>query len=145
MNFLEKICLTLANANTTDNRINILRIYDLAQGNVENWNKTIVSNDTFLTGQNRYLKNISVLCEYFEEKNINNNMDSFPINKIKYNLIKFVYPFVVFFGVISNLLSIFLLLKIKSTKSKANRNFSSCLIMLASSDVILILFGSLRE
>jgi hypothetical protein len=148
MFFLEKICLLLANVNTTENLNNVLSIYDLAQ---KFYNKDAgllnksIETDSLIELNNASLKNISHMCEHFEEKTFNTNFETFQKNEIKYQLIKYIYPFLVFFGVLSNLLAIFLLVKIKSIKSKANRNFSSYLIMLAFSDVVLLLFGSLRE
>jgi len=148
MYFLEKICLLLANVNTTENLNNVLNIYDLAQ---KFYNKDAgllnksIETDSLIELNNASLKNVSVMCEHFEEKTFNTNFETFQKNEIKYQLIKYIYPFLVFFGVLSNLLAIFLLVKIKSIKSKANRNFSSYLIMLAFSDVVLLLFGSLRE
>ena len=148
MYFLEKICFLLSNINTTENINNALNIYDLAQRfynkDIEHLNKSI-ETDSLIELNNVSLKNVSAMCEYYEENISNTNFDAFQRNNIKYQLIRFVYPFLIFFGVLSNLLAIFLLVKIKSIKSKANRNFSSYLIMLAFSDVVLLLFGSLRE
>jgi hypothetical protein len=148
MYFLEKICLLLVNINTTENINNVLNIYDLAQRfynkDIGHLNKSF-ETDSLIELNNVSLKNVSAMCEYYEEKTSNTNFDAFQRNNIKYQLIRYVYPFLIFFGVLSNLLAIFLLVKIKSIKSKANRNFSSYLIMLAVADIVLLLFGSLRE
>ncbi len=83
MYFLEKICLLLANVNTTENLNNVLNIYDLAQ---KFYNKDAgllnksIETDSLIELNNASLKNVSVMCEHFEEKTLNTNFETFTNN-----------------------------------------------------------------
>ena len=143
MKILEKACSLISNSSILRNKsVNKMMGSYLDEIEILN-NTTDYTNDILISQLNGTIaKNISTLCEFMKEKPILENLS---LNLIKYNLIKYLYPFMFVLGLFGNLFSISVLLKINRSKSKANRNFSSCLIMLAFSDIILILFGCLRE
>ena len=64
---------------------------------------------------------------------------------LKNYLIKYIYPILIIFGVISNLFCLVALLKINRTTKKANRNFTLCLATLCFCDLNMILFACGRE
>ena len=67
------------------------------------------------------------------------------INIFKYYIAKFVYPILIILGLLGNSLSLLAIIKIKQRKTKANRNFSNCLVILCLIDICLLFFGCLRE
>ena len=85
-------------------------------------------------------KNWSTLCDYFNKKSTwdQTNFDRF-------TLIKCIYPALIILGIIGNTLSLLALIKINRTTKKSNRNFTFCLATLCFTDLILVLFGCLRE
>ena len=82
------------------------------------------------------------ICEKFIQKI--HNVSSF--NMLRFNLIKYIYPILLIFGIFGNTLSFLVMLRIYRTKKKRpNRNFSFCLAMLCFADLAILLVGCLRE
>ena len=68
-----------------------------------------------------------------------------PINQMRHNFIKYLWPILIVFGLFGNLISIIVMLKKYTSKTKYNKQFSFCLANLCFADLAIIFFGCIRE
>jgi hypothetical protein len=101
------------------------------------------SDLTDMTIQNLNLTEVLPMCEKFLKK----FQSAVTFNFLRYNLIKYLYPMLLVFGLFGNTLSFLVMIKVFRSKKKGldNRNFSFCLAMLCLSDCLILFFGCFRE
>ena len=84
----------------------------------------------------------------------NSNLSSTISNLVRYNLVKFIYPVLLVFGLLGNFISFLAMLKKYKTETKYNKymnnknkphTFSFCLALLCMADFFLLIVGCLSE
>lgn len=153
LNNIEQICSTLdviylKNKTSEVNQLPVLFNMEnnttlMSRDKYEAYDFSLDSEDSLYQNLNLNLTDILPLCGKFIQKF--QYMRTF--NYLRYNLIKYLYPVLLVFGILGNILSAIVMIKIfKSRKKNANnRNFSFCLAILCLSDCAILLFGCFRE
>lgn len=121
---------------------------EIDSSSAENSLKTSNSSDSLIN--NPYIK---LICDnyYFLNNKIGDNaqLSSFGTNNstgdaFKLTLIKYTYPIILIFGLFGNVISFIVMLRIYN-KRKNFLNFSLSLATLALADIVVLIFGCLRE
>ena len=95
---------------------------------------SILLKSTNKTISTEYFSELKELCLKLTQINV--------YNYFRLNLIQYTYPFLFSFGIVGNLLSLYLIIKTYRSKRKENRNFLFYLSIVCGSDLtILILNG----
>ncbi len=68
-----------------------------------------------------------------------------PHSQLKHNLIKYIYPILIIFGILGNLMALYILLKKAKLMVKFSRNFSFTVANLCVAHLFMIVLGCLRE
>ncbi len=149
---IEKFCNLIKNSNITRSNYELFaEDYYLVNNDVP---EPFKQNFTLKPGGEEHnftnfanLTYVEMLCNKFDNK-ISQFDNKISFNLVRYNLIKYVYPFLIIFGFFGNSISIYVMAKkYKSAKKTKNKhhNFSFCLAMLCGADLAILIFGCLRE
>ena len=95
-------------------------------------------NDTQFLISN-LLENLKVVCE-----KPNDEINKFQSNFIKLNIVKYVYPIILVFGIVGNILSFIVMLRVYKRK-KSSYRFALNLAALSLADLAVLIFGCFRE
>jgi hypothetical protein len=68
-----------------------------------------------------------------------------PHSQLKHNLIKYIYPILIIFGILGNFMALYILLKKSKLMLKFSRNFSFTVANLCVAHLFMIVLGCLRE
>jgi hypothetical protein len=124
----ENFCLTIERLNLTEDISN------------ESINTTQAqSSDNIIS--NHLEKYLKIVCQHImqNEKNLFGSSD-----QIKVNIVKIAYPIILVFGILGNLISLIIMIKIYRRKNSLNR-FSINLAALSLADLAVLIFGCFRE
>ena len=98
---------------------------------------SILLKSTNKTISTEYFSELKELCLKLTQINV--------YNYFRLNLIQYTYPFLFSFGIVGNLLSLYLIIKTYRSKRKENRNFLFYLSIVCGSDLTILVFGCFRE
>ena len=97
-------------------------------------NSSIIKEKSTETAISNYLKAyIKLICQQLKQND--------PVNL---NIVKIAYPILLVLGILGNLVSIMVMIKMYKRKNKSNR-YSINLAALAFADLVVLIFGCFRE
>lgn len=87
---------------------------------------------------------IKLLCDKIESSKTQKSIDETYSKLVKLNLIKYAYPCLFLFGIMGNILSLIVMIRV-CFKNKHFKIFAFSLAILAVADLTVLIFGCLRE